>query len=342
MAFHFHFDDSDGQTDTPMAWETETTRKPFSELSLDRMLETLPSKISHSPLTVPLSNGSTLAIPRRDLFDARFQLISQGTGEVESAESVELMSALQFLDNPSDLVPLVYEGGLKTWECSLDLAAYLNGIDYGAKSTKTRILELGCGTTIPTLCILHDIFSSPPIEEREIDVHLQDYNASVLQLITVPNIILTWYHSSAAETSRSNELEDHVESTLNITLQLLDDFKKSLEAYRIHIRLFSGSWENFDLGITGGNYDLVLTSETIYRLDSLPSLVHLMRRACLSDDHSGQYLCLVAAKAVYFGVGGGVAEFTQCVEATNQEARVETVLEKKSGLNREVMSVRWL
>lgn len=325
-----------------MAWETETASRPFSELSLDRMLENLPSKISHSPLAVPLSNGSTLNIPRRDLFDARFQLISQGTGDVESAESVELMSTLQFLDNPSDLVPLIYEGGLKTWECSLDLAAYLRGIDYGVKCTKARILELGCGTTVPTLCILHDIFASPPTEEREIHVHLQDYNASVLQLITIPNIILTWYHSSAAETCRSGELEDQVESTLNITSQLLDSFRKSLETYRIHIRLFSGSWENFDIGITGGSYNLVLTAETIYRLDSLPSLVRLMRSACLSDDHTGEYLCLVAAKAVYFGVGGGVAEFTQCVEATNQEARVETVLEKKSGVIRKVMSVRWL
>ncbi|KAI6158035.1 hypothetical protein BKA82DRAFT_996383 [Pisolithus tinctorius] len=325
-----------------MAWEAETARKPFSEVSLDSVLETMPPKISHSPLTVPLSNGSVLTIPRRDLFDARFQLISQGTGDVEGPESAELMSALQFLDNPSDLVPLVYEGGLKTWECSVDLATYLSGIDYGARSTKTRILEIGCGTAIPTLYILHSIFSSPPSKEREIHVHLQDYNASVLQLITIPNIILTWYHSSAVRTFRSGGLEDHAESALNITPQLLDTFRKSLETYWVHIRLFSGSWESFDLGITGGRYDLVLTSETIYRLDSLPSLIHLMQRACHLDDDSGQYLCLVAAKAVYFGVGGGVAEFTQCVEATNQGARVETVLEKKSGVNRKVMSVQWL
>ena len=33
--------------------------------------------------------------------------------------------ALDFLDAPSDLVPGVYEGGLKTWECSLDLVEHL-------------------------------------------------------------------------------------------------------------------------------------------------------------------------------------------------------------------------
>ena len=68
---------------------------------------------------------------RRDLFDARFQLMSQTDDE--------------FLDAPSDLVPGVYEGGLKTWECSLDLVNYLDEI----KDTEQRrlngkrILEVG-------------------------------------------------------------------------------------------------------------------------------------------------------------------------------------------------------
>jgi protein-histidine N-methyltransferase len=52
---------------------------------------------------------------RRDLFDARFQLLAQGRDE---------QAAL--VDAPADLVPGVYEGGLKTWECALDLAAYLD------------------------------------------------------------------------------------------------------------------------------------------------------------------------------------------------------------------------
>ena len=34
-------------------------------------------------------------------------------------------NTLKFADNPSDLVPGVYEGGLKTWECSMDLVAHL-------------------------------------------------------------------------------------------------------------------------------------------------------------------------------------------------------------------------
>lgn len=35
---------------------------------------------------------------------------------------------LGFVGAPSDIVPGVYEGGLKTWECSLDLVDCLDGI----------------------------------------------------------------------------------------------------------------------------------------------------------------------------------------------------------------------
>lgn len=51
------------------------------------------------------------------------------------------------------------------------------------------------------------------------------------------------------------------------------------------------------------------------------------------------HLCLVAAKILYFGVGGGVSDFLRAVEAT--KARVETVLERKEGVGRKVMRVWW-
>jgi protein-histidine N-methyltransferase len=91
----------------------------------------LPELISYSPIAIPLESGSTLTLPRRDLFDARFQLIAQGDDLEPDENNTEVnsgapgASALRFLDAPSDLVPGVYEGGLKTWECSLDLAAYM-------------------------------------------------------------------------------------------------------------------------------------------------------------------------------------------------------------------------
>ena len=43
----------------------------------------------------------------------------------EGADDEDKTGALDFLAAPSDLVPGVYEGGLKTWECSVDLAECL-------------------------------------------------------------------------------------------------------------------------------------------------------------------------------------------------------------------------
>jgi protein-histidine N-methyltransferase len=80
------------------------------------------------------------------LFDARFQLISEGHGDEPPVETPAptSTSALGFLDAPSDLVPGVYEGGLKTWECSLDLVGYLDSFRDADSSyfSGKRVLEV--------------------------------------------------------------------------------------------------------------------------------------------------------------------------------------------------------
>lgn len=106
--------------------------------------------ISYTPLTLPPPQTTATSIapfslalepivlPRRDLFDVRFQLLNETTSEDAAADSID--AHLEFIDAPSDLLPGIYEGGLKTWECSVDLAAYLSrsGIDIRGK----RILEV--------------------------------------------------------------------------------------------------------------------------------------------------------------------------------------------------------
>jgi hypothetical protein len=80
--------------------------------------------ISYSPLALPITNGETIYIAKRDLFDARFQSVSE-TGEDQPSSEGEEPRVLDHLDSPSDLVPGKYEGGFKTWEASLDLVEYL-------------------------------------------------------------------------------------------------------------------------------------------------------------------------------------------------------------------------
>lgn len=98
----------------------------------------LPPALSYSAINVPLASTSTapsgIAILRRDLFDARFQLANQDDDSDDEGSAYgnsiprskspptgfKLNTHLQ--DNsPSDLIKGVYEGGLKTWEASLDL-----------------------------------------------------------------------------------------------------------------------------------------------------------------------------------------------------------------------------
>lgn len=152
---------------------------------------------------------------------------------------------------------------------------------------------------------------------------------------------------------------------LPINASLKSAFLSSLESHCISLRFFSGSWESFDLhhsGVGGIPYDVVLTSETIYRTESLPPLLKLMRSACLGEgdgtertledsvsekltisSRAPSYMCLVAAKVLYFGVGGGTSEFVRAVEEGRGQSlgKVMTVWERNLGVGRKVMKVEW-
>lgn len=157
---------------------------------------------------------------------------------------------------------------------------------------------------------------------------------------------------------------------LPVTPELKSAFLSSLEAHGLTLRFFSGSWDTFDLKLSGGKYDVILTSETIYRPESLGALTSLMQAACgfcsskdipldqllsslslTSPSPSPQpYLCLVAAKILYFGVGGGVSDFIRFIQEGDEEhddsgrrkGRVETVWERKVGVGRKILSVEWV
>ena len=108
-------------------------------------LATLPPLISYTPVTINLTNNATstsTSLLRRDLFDARFQVLTQdedaAEGEadadgapVEPSATAQGKRKEEFVDEGTDLIKGVYEGGLKTWECSLDLVDCLDGLGYG-------------------------------------------------------------------------------------------------------------------------------------------------------------------------------------------------------------------
>lgn len=71
----------------------------------------------------------------------------------------------------SDIVPTVYEGGMKVWECAKGLTEFVfRSIADWKKSGPIRILEVGCGHGLPGIAALMSCDVSEPV-----DVHFCDY-----------------------------------------------------------------------------------------------------------------------------------------------------------------------
>ena len=86
----------------------------------------------------------------------------------------------------SDLVPGVYEGGFKVWECTDDLYSYMATSNRSGK----RVLDLGCGNGILGIAAFKYLQAN--------HVLFQDYNDSVITKTTMPNYRLNEEDASKA------------------------------------------------------------------------------------------------------------------------------------------------
>ncbi len=179
-----------------------------------------------------------------------------------------------------------------------------------------HVIEMGCGSALPSLVL----FQYAVRNQLGIYFTLTDYNADVLRLVTLPNLLLTWVGTLGAEESAElfpetgNPLLGLEESgELYVTPQLLARFREALGGVGITMTFVSGSWTPVGklLDLVPSAPDLntfILGSETIYSPASLEAftdaIVALMGRV-----KSGK--TMVAAKRVYFGVGGSVDGFRE-------------------------------
>ncbi|KAL1854723.1 hypothetical protein Plec18170_004814 [Paecilomyces lecythidis] len=326
----------------------------------EEWLSTLPSQISYNKLSIPSSNGKdVIALGRREVFDIRTQLMAE-----DDNDNDELISGLE----EGDIKPNFYEGGFKTWECALDLAKMMASeegrelLDDSSDAKDVHVIELGAGSAMPSLSIFAQLLSLPKTQSaRRVHFTFADYNAAVLRLVTVPNLLLAWKLNSSNQTTESTggqETDEKEEEELDIDPSLIESFRTDLKDRGITIDFISGAWspEFVELALTGqqgrSNNDarpwrtLILASETIYSPSSLgafsETLLSLLRRCGAGTTTGSKTRGLVAAKKVYFGVGGGVDEFLAVLNqmagaAVEVQQRVEV---KTEGVGRVVLQVK--
>ncbi|XP_052593394.1 histidine protein methyltransferase 1 homolog [Peromyscus californicus insignis] len=188
----------------------------------------------------------------------------------------------------SDLIPGVYEGGLKIWECTFDLLTYFTKAK--VKFAGQKVLDLGCGSGLLGI-------AASKGGARE--VHFQDYNSLVMDEVTLPNVVANF------------PLQDEGNDVNEPDGKRQRESKVAQEISKC--RFFSGEWSEFCKLVLSEKlfekYDLILTSETIYNPDYYSTLHETLLRLLSRNGR-----VLLASKAHYFGVGGGVHLFQKFVE----------------------------
>ena len=122
--------------------------------------------------------------------------------------------------------------------------------------------QLGCGTAIPSLALFAYLLAggqfsssslsseqSPANAKPNIRFTFADYNSTVLRLVTMPNLLLTWKlacnrrnrkQNETVQNQQQNQQDEDGEQDINPTM--LNDFEKDLQQRGILIDFVSGAW----------------------------------------------------------------------------------------------------
>lgn len=209
-------------------------------------------------------------------------------------------------------------------------------------------MQLGCGTALPSLALFQWALTAQTREQRQpLALTLADYNPTVLYLVTLPNLILTW----ALQQRGLNPLVEAAftpDDELELSPEVLAAFKECLAANQITLSFLSGAWspEFVELlyreGLPANRPDttrtLLLGSETIYSpfaLENFTSTLLSILQRERRERPSGSSRALVAAKRLYFGVGGSLDDFVDKITALG--ATVKTLFQETQGVHRGVV-----
>jgi protein-histidine N-methyltransferase len=282
--------------------------------SIEELLPKQPMRISFENVEIPVESGH-IKIARRDLYDVKYQLMKQD--KLDATEEI-------LLRTNEDVKALTYEGGLKVWECTTDLVRYLHSQVGGYIDRYKTMLELGCGAGWPSAYLLAQILRADNATSGKTTLILADYNKTVLRLGTVINMFLTW---------RLVVKQIHEEGEVDLTPEVLNEFVEDLKRRSIELKFISGGWSQELVDLVGPKCDLVLASETLYSRESIPAFTDTLLGTLNPLSGHG----LVASKMIYFGVGGGIVEFSEALDRLG--AHGETVFEDREGVGRAILKV---
>ncbi|KAJ9658003.1 hypothetical protein H2198_003972 [Neophaeococcomyces mojaviensis] len=339
---------------------------------------TIPSHHSISTLQSKTGTKTTndsihTRVPRRSLFDIRQQLMAESDPSDTTDSTNTLLEGLE----SGDLSNGVYEGGFKTWECAVDLADYisshLDNLDALDEGTDIHVIELGAGSAIPSLVLLRDVLQQRRTTVQSKDVQQSngttrqgqrgkvkftfcDYNADVLRLCTAANVLLTTATLALGDEQTAAAGNNENEEDIDVDERVVAECLRRLGEADVEVDFISGAWgDEFTKLVRAGmarasgaaeervarKKILVLASETIYAPESLGVFARTVGDFLAMGDETEEVdvSVYVAAKKVYFGVGGGVAEFEE--EIRKLGCRTEMVLDvKDAGVGRVVLEVK--
>ncbi|KAG5421206.1 hypothetical protein I9W82_000296 [Candida metapsilosis] len=318
MSFAFGFTNEDLSDDDLTENQVEVTSKKRTERALDTF-EVLPE---HQPKVHSLTNilqtlenvrltfdnyttpGGQI-VYRRELYDVKHQIMMEEDKDVSNK-----LSELLIERNDADVQSNVYEGGFKSWECSYDSVDELHEIRKSFDLFNSSVLELGCGTALPSCYILQRKFEHG--DKRQMSIVLSDFNYDVLRLVTIPNLLINWASTLPIEELHrltTDEVNSRFENNeVFVTHGLIEEFERQLKEFNVELIPISGSWgREFNSLVETYKVNFIISSETIYSPNTLPVVAESIKDILEKAGTKGR--ALVAAKNIYFGVGGSVIEY---------------------------------
>ncbi|XP_065602987.1 histidine protein methyltransferase 1 homolog [Cyrtonyx montezumae] len=320
MDFRFNFFPDEDETQEPNAHDGATPHSPEHEHEDNRLPEKKvcikAAKEHYIPADVNKVLENKVLETVSGLYYVNMSVVELTCQDGTHEEDIVSKS----VSSHSDLIPGVYEGGLKIWECTYDLMDFLSEaeIQFANKS----VLDLGCGAGLLGIVALRGN------AER---VHFQDYNSTVIEEITMPNVVANCVSGDSKVESKDDRKNTKPPSKRHKKSECLPDKLSKC-------RFFSGGWSEVSQLLLGSSkpcskYDLILTSETIYNPDYYGTLHDTL--AQLLAKNGRVYL---ASKVHYFGVGGGTYLFEKFIEE-RKVFRSSIVKEVEEGLKRFILEI---